>query len=40
MVFDDVGKGIAFDIDAVSKICMAISIHKPGEAAFPYINMH
>ncbi|MBO9633784.1 MAG: hypothetical protein J7578_11765 [Chitinophagaceae bacterium] len=40
MVFDDTEKGIAFDIDTASKICKAISVHKPGEGASSYINMH
>lgn len=40
LVYDDVERGIVFDIDSVSKICKAITIHKAGESSSTYINMH
>lgn len=39
LVFDDVNKGICFDIDSVSKLCKAITVHKAGDSASTYINM-
>lgn len=39
-VFDDASRGIAFDIDSISKICKAVSVHASGDSAATYINMH
>ena len=40
LVYDDIEKGIIFDIDSVSKLCKAITVHKAGDSASTYINMH
>lgn len=39
-VYDHINKGIAFEINAKQKICVGISIHKPGDHAFQtYLNI-
>jgi len=39
-VLADIGKGISFDIDSLTKKCTAISIFKPGDTAIVNINMY
>jgi len=40
LVLDDIDKGITFDIDSISKKCMAITVHAAHESPGTYINMH
>ncbi|QEC43954.1 hypothetical protein [Pseudobacter ginsenosidimutans] len=40
LVYEGINKGIIFDIDSISKTCKAISVHKAGDSASTYINMH
>lgn len=39
-VFADVSKGIAFEIDSLTRKCTAISIFKPSDTSAVYINMY
>ncbi len=39
-VFDDLNKGIMFDIDSVSKKCIAITVHSARDSSGIYLNMH
>ncbi|WP_374950392.1 hypothetical protein [Mucilaginibacter sp.] len=39
-VFDNVAKGISFEIDPVTNKCVGVLIQKPGDAAGSYLNMN
>jgi hypothetical protein len=39
-VYTDADKGISFEVDDVTKKCVAVVVHKAHEAASAYINMH
>jgi hypothetical protein len=39
-VYTDPGKGISFEVDEASGKCVAVVVHKAGDAAATYINMH
>lgn len=39
-LFADASKGIAFEIDSLSRKCKAVVVFKPGDSASAYINMY
>jgi hypothetical protein len=39
-VYTDADKGISFEVDDVTKKCVAVVVHKAHEATSAYINMH
>ncbi|PLK44795.1 hypothetical protein [Emticicia sp. TH156] len=40
LVYTAVGRGISFDIDSLTRICKAVTVHGADEPAAAYINMH
>ncbi|UTA66488.1 hypothetical protein [Emticicia sp. 21SJ11W-3] len=40
LVYTAVGRGISFDIDSLTRICKAVTVHPADEQAAAYINMH
>lgn len=39
-VYDDISKGISFEIDPTTGTCAGVIIQKPGDAASSYLNMN
>lgn len=40
LVFSDSARGIVFDVDSLSKRCVAITVHAADKGGDTYINMH
>ncbi|MBD1393429.1 hypothetical protein [Mucilaginibacter glaciei] len=39
-VYDDIAKGISFEVDPTTNKCVGVIIQKPGDAAGSYLNMN
>ncbi len=39
-VYNDITKGISFEIDPTDNKCVGVIIQKPGDAAASYLNMN